>query len=170
MMGAMTGATSGGGASRTLRERQEEALEVAPHLQARARHPRPNERAVDLGGTGRAVTGKLTLPAGFREKVLWNFALVGVQVDLPEPKPPLTPAEQEAYNKLRAAVPHFTASVDRNGAFRIEDMPPDHYVLHVRFSQHQAGHLSGYRFSVPGAGGAEAGRPIDLGVLTLQRP
>jgi hypothetical protein len=152
---------------------------------------------LDLGGTGRPVTGRLAPPADFREKALWNFALVSTQVDFTQPKSPPVPADvqnnperrnawwkewkatdegkawqaaYETHDKLLAASPHFTASVDRDGSFRIDDMPPGKYVLSVRFSRHEAGHLSGYRFSVPEAGSAEARRPIDLGVLTLERP
>ena len=42
------------------------------------------------------------------------------------------------------------------------------YVLGVRFSQHSAGHLSNYRFSIPETDNAESAGPLDLGVLTLK--
>lgn len=148
-----------------------------------------------LGGTGGPVIGKLAAPAEFHEKVLWNFALVNVEVDLPRPEPPTPPADvqedperrktwwdewkateegkawhaaYETYDNLRAASPYFTASVDRNGSFRIDDVPAGKYVLSVRFSEHPAGHLSDYRFSLSEASGAAPARPMDLGVLTLQ--
>ena len=62
------------------------------------------------------------------------------------------------------------ATVNREGVFRIDDVPVGKYVLDVWFSQHSAGHLSRYRFSVPEGGKADANLSIDLGVLTLERP
>jgi hypothetical protein len=151
---------------------------------------------LDLGGSGRPVIGRLLPAADFQGNVLWNFALVNVRVALPQPKSPPSPADvrddperrkawfnawkatdegkawttaYETYNKLREASPYFTASIDREGLFRIDDMPAGKYVLSVGFSEHQAGHLSSYRFSVPETSNAEPSRPIDLGVLTLER-
>ena len=174
----------------------EGATEVTSTKMVAARFVSGETTRLDLGGTGRPVTGRLAPPADVQEKVLWNFALVDVQPDLPQPKTPPVPADvdnnperrkawwnkwmgttagkawqtaNETYNKLRAAGPYFTASVNREGSFRIDDVPPGAYVLNVRFSQHEAGRLSGYRFSVPKTGSTKPDRPIDLGVLTLDR-
>jgi protocatechuate 3,4-dioxygenase beta subunit len=109
---------------------------------------------IDLGGFGHAVTGQLVPPAGHTEKVLWNFALVNVAADVPKP--------------VRTVTPYFTATVDRDGRFRIDDMPPGDYVLIVRFSEHSAGHLSHRAFSVPELDDNQARRELDLGILTLE--
>jgi hypothetical protein len=109
---------------------------------------------IDLGGFGHAVTGQLAPAAGHTEKVLWNFALVNVAADVPEP--------------VRTVTPYFTATVDRDGRFRIDDMPPGDYVLSVRFNEHAAGHLSHHAFSVPELDDDQAARVIDLGLLTLE--
>ena len=58
------------------------------------------------------------------DKVRWNFALVTVQSDATED---------------RAAGPYFTATVDRDGKFRIDDVPAGDYSLSVRFQRDDAG-------------------------------
>jgi uncharacterized GH25 family protein len=109
---------------------------------------------IDLGGFGHAVIGRLALPAKFADKVLWNFALVHVTADVPEP--------------LDEVMPYFTATVGRDGTFRIDDVPPGKYVMSVRFSEHPAGYVSGHRFTVPEIDDDQARQELDLGVLTLQ--
>ena len=50
---------------------------------------------VDLGGTGRPVIGKLLPPKGFEGNVKWQFALMEVQIyipNLPSPMQPPIPA------------------------------------------------------------------------------
>lgn len=147
---------------------------------------------LDLGGTGRAVLGKLAPPVDTPERVLWNFALVNVRVaftPLPEPEVPEEieddPAQravwwatigqswktaQAADQKLRSKSPSFTATVDRDGSFRIDDMPPGTYILGVRFNDHAAGVLNSHRFSVPPVEEGQPADPVDLGLLRLQKP
>ncbi len=110
---------------------------------------------IDLGGTGRAVVGRLEAPADVEGQVNWNFALIDVRPDLPK---------SISDDSLR-----FTVTVDRNGAFRIDDMPEGFYLLNVRFSRDVAGHLPGYRFVVPAQEENGPNRPINLGVLNLEK-
>lgn len=147
---------------------------------------------LDLGGTGRAVIGKLEPPEGFTENVLWNFARL--EVDLPRPPTPASwadaPSDPEAaetwwtewleteegkvwsaadlrYNELRESKPSISATVGADGTFRIDDIPADKYTLKVRFSRESPGHLRDYRFEVPAAADSSPTDPIDLGILTL---
>jgi hypothetical protein len=132
---------------------------------------------LDLGGTGRPVVGKLVPPKRHQGKVLWNFALVYVQADVPPP--PVIPADlpdaaelnrdwQEALEALRSSSPVFTISVNRDGRFRIDDVPAGLYKLSVRFDQHAAGELADYQFSVPVMEGGRSDEPLDLGELMLK--
>ena len=134
---------------------------------------------VDLGGGGRPVVGKLTPPAGFNEKVLWNFALIYVQaprLTLPIPagvekdpqKYKVWQSASRAYEKTLAASPYISATVGRDGSFRIDDVPSGDYALSVRFNGHRAGHLLDHRFSVPPIEGSQVGQPLDLGKLKLE--
>jgi beta-lactamase regulating signal transducer with metallopeptidase domain len=109
---------------------------------------------VDLGGTGRAVVGKLRPPDGFKEKVRWNFALVTVRSAAAEPN---------------ANSPQFTATVDLDGKFRIDDVRAGDYSLAVDLFQGvAAGGLQGHRFTVPRAEDDRSSKPVDLGTLTLK--
>jgi len=160
-----------------------------------ANFPAGKTAHIDLGGAGLPVVGRLAPPPSFQGQVLWNFALVDAGIDVAEPKMPTPPADvqddparreawwkqwkatpegqawqktRDAADKVRRANPHFTATVARDGSFRIDDVPPGRYMLNVRFSEHSAGQLFGFRFTVLENGEAQRGEPIDLGVLTLQ--
>jgi hypothetical protein len=105
---------------------------------------------IDLGGIGRAVIGKLQSPEGAGKLVHWNFAVISGRPERDEER------ETGAY---------LTATVDREGRFRIDDVPPGGYLLDVRFNRDDAGHLWNRRFEVPKSEGAA----IDLGTLKLER-
>ena len=67
--------------------------------------------------------------------------------------------------------PYFTATVDRDGTFRIDDVPAGNYSLSARLEhQGQVGRLRSRRFTVPAANGNRADQPVDLGVLTMEKP
>lgn len=172
------------------------ATEVTSQTRIAANFPAGKTTHIDLGGSGRLVIGKLAGPAGSNEKVLWQFADIDVQVDLPEPKSPPVPADidkdpqrreawwtkweatregkawqaaYDAYDKLRRESPYISATADRDGAFHIDDMPAGDYVLRVHFTEHSAGHLSNYRFTVPPIAGGRSSEPLDLGKLMLEK-
>ncbi|HEX7378563.1 MAG TPA: M56 family metallopeptidase [Pirellulales bacterium] len=109
---------------------------------------------INLGGVGRRVIGRLRPPAGDDGTALWSFAHIRVE-----------PAAEDDGRQRRLSC---EATVDREGNFHLDDLPPDDYQLSVRFYQEPAGHLFDYRFRVPKAkNGAE--EPIDLGDLTLAK-
>jgi len=171
------------------------AEDVTSSAMMPANFPAGKTTHIDLGGAGRAVAGRLAPPASFQGQALWNFALVDAAIDAAMPGMPTPPADlqddpakrkewwnqwfhspqgqawqkaRDAAGKVRRTNPRFTATVARDGSFRIDDVPPGRYVLNVRFSEHAAGRLTGFRFTVPEAGEAQHGQPIALGVLTLQ--
>jgi hypothetical protein len=149
---------------------------------------------LNLGGMGRTVVGKLVPPADYSQQVLWNFALVSAEADLTPPSTPSPPPEaqndpekrkawwdawkmtkegkvwtsaHDAYEQLRSKSPYIVASVDRDGAFRIDDVPSGAYVLSVRFSKEPPGALVGYRFFVPPVDEGAEGERTELGTLAL---
>jgi RNA polymerase sigma factor (sigma-70 family) len=103
-----------------------------------------------LGGTGRAVIGRLQPTEGAAKPVRWNFARVTAWLERDED---------------REAGPYLTATVDREGRFRIDDVPPGAYLLDVRFDRDDAGHLWNHRLEVP----KSEGPAVDLGTLKLER-
>jgi beta-lactamase regulating signal transducer with metallopeptidase domain/uncharacterized GH25 family protein len=109
---------------------------------------------VELGGSGRPVIGKLQPPSGAPAPVRWSFALVMA-----------VPSDA----KTRENGAFLTATVDRDGKFRIDDVPAGSYTLSVRFNEHEAGYLQGVAVKVPPSEGAAVGPPVDLGTLNLKR-
>jgi len=160
---------------------------------------------LDIGGTGRPVTGQIEPPGEFNGKVDWHSAELVVRVyvpELPRPEKPPLPADiaadpaksaawmnqwqqtdagkvwttlnlalQNSYRRqIRGA--YFTVNIDRDGKFRIDDVPADEYSLSVRFNQNLKvpGNIQNYRFTVPTMKGDRSDDPLDLGILTLQNP
>ena len=129
------------------------ATEVTSSCKIPVDFPAGKTLHLDLGGTGRAVVGTLQPADGFHGKVRWNFALVSAQSRKQDP-----------------TAPYLTASVDRDGKFRIDDVPPGEYRLAVRFDRNEddAGRLFNHAFKVPPPDAAPDARPIDLGTLRLK--
>jgi hypothetical protein len=130
------------------------ATEVTSSCEIVADFPAGKLVQIDLGGSGRPVVGRLRPPKDFAGKVRWNFALVN--------------AGSENLD-ARATSPHLTATVDRDGKFRIDDVPSGRYSLDVYFQQDAPGHLRNHRFQVPARDGAAEGELVDLGTLTLEK-
>ncbi len=149
---------------------------------------------LDLGGNGQAVVGRLSAPTDYSGQVLWNFARLTVQADLESPEFPTIPAdansdvekrkewfdawkktaegekwlrEYQVYLQRRDESPYITATVSRDGSFRIDDVPAGQYTLRVRFDQHEAGTLNGYEFEVPKLKSGSENMPVNLGDLQL---
>ncbi len=133
---------------------REGATEVTSACYLAAEFPAGKTLSIDLGGTGRAVVGRLQPRDGFADRVRWNFAVINAL--------PAGAADNPDY-------PHFRATVDRDGRFRIDDMPPGRYSLDVRVNQEGVGGLRARGFEVPAVPGDHAEPPVDLGVLRLER-
>lgn len=129
----------------------EGATEVTSSCKVAAEFPAGKTVHIDLGGTGRPVVGKLEPREGFTGKPRWNFASIRAM--------PAGAADDS--NR-----PYYTVTADRDGRFRIDDVPPGRYSLDGMFHQMEdVGALSGYGFEVP-AGRADS--PVDLGVIRLK--
>jgi hypothetical protein len=149
---------------------------------------------IELGGDGRPVTGSLAPPEGHADEVLWNFARIHITAGR-QPKSPQAPADVQndrqryqawwrewsgtdegkawhadykGYRKQRETSPYFNVSVDRDGNFRIDDVPPGEYALSVDMDEHAIGLLRDHPFTVPPSDVDQAREPVDLGVLTLE--
>ena len=131
------------------------ALEVTSSCKIAASFPPGETVHIDLGGTGRAVVGKLQPSEGFAGKVRWNFATVFAQPDEAG-----KPADRLS----------LQASVDRDGKFRIDDVPPGEYSLSVWFQDRNAGRVNNHRFTVPPIQAGPLEELVDLGTVALQRP
>ena len=110
---------------------------------------------MDLGGTGRAVVGKLRPPQGFDGKVYWQFAIATLQSGGP---------------KARPVRPSFKVTVAGDGGFPIDDVPAGCYSLSVRFQRDGVGRLRDQPVTVPSTQTSSSDEPIDLRTLTLEEP
>ncbi len=171
------------------------ATEVTSSKRVKTQFRAGETTQLDLGGDGVRVTGLLDPPKHHQGKVLWNFALVTAAVELPPLAPsPIAAAAQndqkrrqqwfaewrlteagklwqgmaDARERIRQSSPYFTATVDRDGTFHFDDMPPGNYTMSVRFDQHPAGQLRAYKFTIPAEAGGKVGESVDLGVLQLE--
>jgi hypothetical protein len=129
----------------------EGAKEVTSSCMVRAEFPAGKTTQLDLGGTGRAVVGRL-LPAGDLDPktIRWNFAMIWVRTEPNDPDGP-----------------YLTATVARDGTFRLDDVPPGAYTFDARFDRGDVGVLSHHRFRVDPTDNA-AEPAVDLGSLKLQ--
>jgi uncharacterized GH25 family protein len=126
------------------------ATEVTSSCRILADLPAGKTVHIDLGGTGRAVIGRLQAPEGGGKLVRWNFAEISAR-----------PARDED----QTTGPYLTATVDREGRFRIDDPPPGAYMLSIHFQGGEMSYPEVLRFVVPSSEGA----PVDLGTLKLER-
>jgi hypothetical protein len=103
---------------------------------------------LDIGTTGRSIVGKLRLRADLGKTAHWCT----------EPIRLVPKSSKEAY---------FRAILDRDGAFRIDDVPAGEYSLEINFITDNYADFWRRPISVPKPDGS--GKPLDLGVLTLSR-
>ena len=170
------------------------AMEVTSSKRVVVRLTAGDTTKVALGGDGRVVIGKLAPPADFKGKALGNFAMVIMRSDPTPPESPSPPADVgddikrlkawwEAWNATEEgkewhaaqaareercnAAPFFTASVARDGSFRIDDVSPGKYLLSVEFDGPNESELAvlHHRFAMPDTDTSE---PLDLGTVVLK--
>jgi hypothetical protein len=175
----------------------EGATEVASSMNIPVEVVAGQTKQVKLGGDGAAVVGKLAAAEGVKDEVAWQFARLHVRIEVPPtPRIPVPAAVQndnegaaawfkewqlspegiawkgisEANQRISESSPSFTATVGRDGSFRIDDMSPGNYTLSMYFDQQRPapGRLADFKFAVP-AGADSTSELIDLGVLQLER-
>jgi hypothetical protein len=110
-----------------------------------------------LGGTGRPVTGKLAFPEGIRPFFGWPMG-IGT----------LTASDSSVYR----------FNINRDGTFRVEDIPAGRYELRIDFRSLVPGDgspehpLLGYvtkTFTIPEMPTGRSDRALDLGTLVVER-
>lgn len=101
---------------------------------------------IDLGVSGRPVTGQLRTANGEKPTIAWNFVLV------------------QATGNGR----DFQATVDPEGNFCIDDVPPGEYSLSLQFLKPGQSQFNPHRFTVTAVNEKLSARPVDVGVLTLE--
>ncbi|HEV3304342.1 MAG TPA: hypothetical protein VG055_32125 [Planctomycetaceae bacterium] len=109
---------------------------------------------VDIGQHGRAVTGRLKPPRGFAKPVQWQIATLDVE---------------PAHYDRTAEYLSFKASVDHEGRFRVDDVPPGRYKLtcwSVQFGNDPPCTTS---IVVPKQDIRPLGQLLDLGELELSK-
>lgn len=75
-----------------------------------------------------------------------------------------------ARQEQTASAPNYWATADRQGKFRLEDLPAGDYVMNIHFKGDDAPDcsLSHYRFTIPAFDGPRMDEALDLGVLQLK--
>ena len=123
---------------------------------------------ITLGGTGRPVTGRLTIGVAAAGKIDWNLGFHSIQ--LVRPRLPGVPAPPIASYSFR---------VKPDGTFRVEDLPPGKYQLTASVYERvlrngkraDRGKRLGsvlHTFNVDPIPGGRTDKPQDLGTLELK--
>ncbi|WP_165227818.1 sigma-70 family RNA polymerase sigma factor [Aquisphaera insulae] len=136
------------------------ATEVTSSCKIRVDLPGGRTTKVDLGGSGRAIVGRLELPDGVGEKVPWSFANIDGGREA---------ADSDGF-------PRLTVTVAPDGRFRIDDVPPGRYRLVARFGSYEVTRRQGLEgftctraVDVPAADRGPANTPVDLGVMKMEK-
>ena len=142
---------------------------------------------VDIGGTGRPVVGRLSLPDGI---ALADFVSTGGYLSTPRPNPPTPDGfpdytdEQKsdwyaAFRKTPEGRSYFeddrkyAVTIHPDGTMRIEDVPAGGYALVLPFDSRSSGdHSSRLAFAhadvlVPEIPGGRSNEPLDIGAVPL---
>ncbi len=152
---------------------------------------------VSIGGTGRPITGKVTVPADYEEPINWAYGHNNLSLKLPEyPYPEnydeMTIEERgawyvnwekseegKAFLEARRKQYRFYASkIEHNGSFRIEDVPAGKYQLEISVFKPPVGRQCcsfgepigevKHEFEVAEMPGGRSDEPLDIGTLELE--
>ena len=145
---------------------------------------------LSIGGKGRTVVGRITLPDWFKGKVDWTRGGAGLELVLPEPPYPGGLGFEEkrrwydTWKQTTAGCAHWLAErrysfrLEPDGTFRFDDIPSGEYELRVFLSYpptnstgpfgpgRQLGSVN-RRFSLPEATPQTRNQPFDLGGIAL---
>lgn len=148
---------------------------------------------VQIGGTGRPVVGRVTVPEDLKGA---GQRPATVQIYLPRPPfdppaeyydlPPEAKAavrrefeQTPAYLEYAKRVKEFVTVVGADGSFRVEDVPPGEYNLHVSIHERSPTEQNYWRYAataqakltVPDVvgGAAWSPDPVDVGLLEMGR-
>lgn len=126
---------------------------------------------LDLGGTGRPVIGRLIAPDGDDEGIEWNSGFSSLE---------LLPPKEEARDPMApdSGRRRYSFRTNRDGSFRVEDVPAGMYRLQVQIHQplvknglphlgKRLGSLT-HEFTVKEMPGGRSDEPLDLGRLELK--
>jgi peroxiredoxin len=151
--------------------------------------------SVVIGGEGRAVFGRIVVPAAYDEPINWTYGYHCISPKPPElPTPPdfdrMSAEERQVwlenwkaseegtrFEKLRLEKRQaYGVHIDHEGKFRVEDVPPGTYTLKVsvwrRPRDRQFGNIEvigslDHEFEVPDVNEIEISEPYDIGTLEL---
>jgi thiol-disulfide isomerase/thioredoxin len=152
--------------------------------------------SVTVGGTGRPVIGKVTVPSDYNEPINWAYGHNSLSLKMPEPPRPddineMTQEEiqawyeswknseegkafEEARWKKRR---NYAVKIEHDGTFRVEDVPADKYQLRISVHEPPVGRQCGFgeligwvhhEFDVPEMPGGRSDEPLDIGALELE--
>jgi hypothetical protein len=131
-----------------------DATVATSSLRVPADFPKGTTTHIDLGTTGRPVIGQLRPRPGKSVGVPWSKAFIILRGN---------------GRLARATNPEFRATVNRDGNFCIDDVPPGDYILVVfLFIERDLRPSLAHRFTVATINEKLMQRPVDLGVLTLE--
>jgi len=133
---------------------------------------------VDIGGTGRAVIGRLVAPGV--ANVNWTLGMNSLR-----PSPPPSNLLLDLANQLKApekpASPRrspssYALKVEADGSFRVDDVPAGDYDLSIRIYERPAGEYrvfgellgsATHKVVVPEMPGGRDDEPLDIGAIEL---
>ncbi len=144
---------------------------------------------VQVGGTGRPVVGRLTVPAGIAlsDLVLDNGG--NLSTERPEPTTPVdypdwTRERQQCWWDAFYQTPEgrtylenrerqYALALGSDGAFRVEDVPAGRYVVRLPFEGRTEGYRAGRAYAradvvVPEIPGGRSDEPLDIGAIPLE--
>jgi hypothetical protein len=138
---------------------------------------------VTVGGTGRAVIGKV-VPDDLTRIINWRSQGFSMNSVIPKPNSSYRTAEEyRAWNnspEVRAATEkqrHYAVTFADDGTFRVDDVPAGKYEVNFYFNEPRNGNQNGsgsqignvrHEFEISEMSGGRSDEPFDLGTLVLK--